>query len=96
MFAFNIFTLSVSVSIAPDSEVLASRNVERTVSECSEFAELEVAGVEPLTLDDIAFTNSYAAEEEPRYVKLGRVVAQTGGLPLIVQDIRSRSRINLF
>jgi len=34
----------------------------RTTSESSEFADLEVAGVEPLTLDDINFNPSYAVE----------------------------------
>jgi len=32
----------------------------RTLSEYSEFSDLEVAGVEPLTLDDISFQPSYA------------------------------------
>eukprot|EP00092_Neocalanus_flemingeri_P017441 GFUD01018866.1.p1 GENE.GFUD01018866.1~~GFUD01018866.1.p1 ORF type:complete len:707 (+),score=235.26 GFUD01018866.1:51-2171(+) len=41
------------------SETMVSRTAERTMSECDEFAELEVAGVEPLTLDDISFNNSY-------------------------------------
>jgi len=37
---------------------------ERRESECSEFEDLEMAGVEPLTLDDIAFNNTYARMEE--------------------------------
>jgi len=37
---------------------------ERKESECSEFEDLEMAGVEPLTLDDIAFNNTYARMEE--------------------------------
>ena len=37
------------------------RMTKRTTSESSEFSDLEVAGVEPLTLDDISFNPSYAA-----------------------------------
>jgi len=37
---------------------------ERRESECAEFEDLEMAGVEPLTLDDIAFNNTYARMEE--------------------------------
>ena len=41
---------------------------ERRESECAEFEDLEMAGVEPLTLDDIAFNNTYARMEESRYI----------------------------
>ena len=34
----------------------------RSMSESSEFSDLEVAGVEPITLDDISFNPSYAVE----------------------------------
>ena len=33
--------------------------VHRTESECSDFSDLEIAGVEPLTLEDITFNTSY-------------------------------------
>ena len=35
---------------------------KRTTSESSEFSDLEVAGVEPLTIDDILFFPSYALD----------------------------------
>jgi len=40
------------------------RHMERTESESAEFEDLELAGVEPLTLDDIAFNDTYAVMEE--------------------------------
>ena len=41
----------------------------RTESECSDFdfTDLEVAGVEPLTLDDITFEDSYVTRDDFRY-----------------------------
>ena len=41
--------------------------MERTESESAEFEDLEMAGVEPLTLDDIAFGDSYGRMEDSRY-----------------------------
>ena len=35
---------------------------KRTASESSEFSDLEVAGVEPITIEDISFNPSYAAD----------------------------------
>ena len=42
---------------------------KRTESECSDFdfTDLEVAGVEPLTLDDITFGDSYVTKDDFRY-----------------------------
>ena len=40
--------------------------IGRTVSESEDFDDLELAGVEPLTLDDIEFGESYAAMDESR------------------------------
>ena len=37
--------------------------VNRTVSESSDFIDLELAGVEPLTLEDITFQNSYVNQD---------------------------------
>ena len=37
--------------------------VLRTESECSDFTDLENAGVEPLTLEDITFSESYVNNE---------------------------------
>ena len=37
--------------------------VDRTVSESSEFSDFELAGVEPLTLEDITFQKSYVNQE---------------------------------
>ena len=42
------------------------RHMERTESESADFEDLELAGVEPLTLDDIAFNDTYAVMEESR------------------------------
>ena len=38
----------------------SSKMVSRTESESSDFTDLEQAGVEPLTLEDITFQRSYA------------------------------------
>ena len=35
---------------------------KRTTSESSDFSDLEVAGVEPITIEDISFNPSYAAD----------------------------------
>ena len=43
--------------------------VLRTESESSDFADLELAGVEPLTLEDIVIGESYVNTEMVRYVK---------------------------
>ena len=37
--------------------------VQRTESECSDFTDLENAGVEPLTLEDITFNESYVNKD---------------------------------
>ena len=37
--------------------------VSRTESESSDFTDLEQAGVEPLTLEDITFQSSYANQD---------------------------------
>jgi len=42
----------------------AMKAIGRTVSESEDFDDLELAGVEPLTLDDIEFGESYAAMDE--------------------------------
>jgi len=41
-----------------------ARSAVRTDSECSDFTDLELAGVEPLTLDDIDFNTNYARQDE--------------------------------
>ena len=46
----------------------------RSFSECSDFTELEVAGVEPITLDDINFHQSYAARDIPRFVDVRYII----------------------
>ena len=43
--------------------------VLRTDSESSDFADLELAGVEPLTLEDIVIGESYVNTEMVRYVE---------------------------
>ena len=43
--------------------------VLRTESESSDFADLELAGVEPLTLEDIVIGESYVNTEMVRYVE---------------------------
>ena len=42
--------------------------VLRTDSETSDFADLELAGVEPLTLEDIVIGESYVNTQMVRYV----------------------------
>ena len=42
--------------------------VLRTDSESSDFADLELAGVEPLTLEDIVIGESYVNTQMVRYV----------------------------
>ena len=42
--------------------------VLRTESESSDFADLELAGVEPLTLEDIVIGESYVNTQTVRYV----------------------------
>ena len=44
--------------------------VLRTESESSDFADLELAGVEPLTLEDIVIGESYVNTEMVRYVEI--------------------------
>ena len=43
--------------------------VLRTESESSDFADLELAGVEPLTLEDIVIGESYVNTQMVRYVE---------------------------
>eukprot|EP00092_Neocalanus_flemingeri_P024251 GFUD01026300.1.p1 GENE.GFUD01026300.1~~GFUD01026300.1.p1 ORF type:complete len:702 (+),score=228.46 GFUD01026300.1:124-2229(+) len=49
------------------ADSMVSKNAEGTLSDydwCDEFFELERVGVEPLTLDDITFNNSYELQED--------------------------------
>ena len=41
--------------------------LDKTDSEISDFNDLELAGVEPLTLEDITFTDSYVNQDIVRY-----------------------------
>ena len=59
----------------------------RTSSESSEFSDLEVAGVEPLTLDDISFQPSYAALDL-RYVELNPSLISSQFLCCLFSGIR--------
>ena len=40
---------------------------DKTDNEISDFNDLELAGVEPLTLEDITFTDSYVNQDVVRY-----------------------------
>ena len=48
--------------------------VIRTESESSEFSELEEAGVEPLSLDDICFNESYASITRYAFILIKRLI----------------------
>jgi len=66
---YHYSTITISMEIQPEyysSVVPVTRTAERTDSECSDFTELEVAGVEPLTLDDIDFNTNYATQDNGR------------------------------
>jgi len=66
-----------ATSDMPSTPEEVSCHGRRTFSECSDFTELEVAGVEPITLDDINFHQSYAARDIPRGQQQTPARAQT-------------------
>ena len=43
--------------------------LDKTDNEISDFNDLELAGVEPLTLEDITFTDSYVNQDVVRYIQ---------------------------
>ena len=57
----NNITITCVKIIKFEFQINSNKMVIRTESESSEFSELEEAGVEPLSLDDICFNESYAS-----------------------------------